>query len=178
MNNTIINGSTKSRLADLNWQNLMKEFSLKNIKTPKGMEGEGLEANVYHNGVKVGSVWNYGDGGPNMDDLPKNVKDRLNQLCESLPMEGVGEGPYKPISVNNEIVFEFLAHYVKMTKKVKRATYSKILVEVHSGPFSDNLYEYKFFQKGIPNPIPLSFKEGMEKEFPNKDYVIWNEIAQ
>jgi hypothetical protein len=96
-------------------------YAVKNIKQFKGMEGEGFNATVYYNGVKLGEVRNLGDGGCNLYYIPHSDMKILENTAKWI----VGEGYEVEDQFINQIIDDTLSD-----KCFRRDCKTKVLFRV------------------------------------------------
>ena len=66
------------------------EYSVKGVKTFRGMEGTGWECSLYKDGKKIGTVLDDAHGGPLMFYIPQNEHKILDDHCKTLPKQPWG----------------------------------------------------------------------------------------
>lgn len=60
-------------------------YSVKNVKTFNGMEGQGFNCSLLKNGKNIGRVDDYANGGCFSYDIPENEKNELIEYCKTSP---------------------------------------------------------------------------------------------
>jgi len=94
-------------------------YTLKNIRTFKGMEGMGgFNATLYRDGIKIGEVINDDSGGPNCYHIPANELKTLTEYAASV---------YRDIEFEvedmfvNTLIDDYLEHK-RLSKYCKKET--------------------------------------------------------
>ncbi len=131
---------------------------LKNIKTFRGMEGYGVNANVYINGVKCMFIYDSGDGGmmnfehnvtknQAMNDRVKSCIEALEAHIKTLPaVNRTGSGKLYPVTLEdfiNDLLVE--QEKQKVIKKMEKRMQTAILIGV---PNADR-YSYFDFKRPL-----------------------------
>lgn len=98
-------------------------YSIKNLKSFRGMEGHGFNGTLYRDGVKVGLVIDHGDGGPAyLERSPEpghqEESDRLNAYARSLPPE---PSDFGDLAVTTDFFLASLLEDADRQARMKRA---------------------------------------------------------
>lgn len=108
-------------------------YTVKNVKSFQGREGNGYECSLYKDGKKIGTVTDTASGGMTDFYLDKGEKEILDAHCLTLPKWGseFGDGEDKydtdcDIFIGN-IVSEF-----EQTRDMKRKCNKKTLFTLHT----------------------------------------------
>ena len=123
-------------------------FSLKNIKTFKGREGEGCQGDIYYDGKKVGWYSDNADGG--MADIDfygeREQRQRMSDLLKAATVKYYAQypltGKFADLDTDEEMFMGELVAFSEHEKEFKK--YQKdgyIAMAVFRKP-GDELYEY------------------------------------
>lgn len=112
-------------------------YTVKNVKTFRGMEGQGFECSLYKDGKKIGTVTDDAQGGPYRFFLKKGEEEILQAHAKTLPKLPWGFTPHPPLDpdgmtqdadiVVNNLVEDFLEE-----KRLRKMCKSKIIFTLHS----------------------------------------------
>lgn len=145
------------------------KISFKNVKTFRGMDGYGINADVYINGVKCMFIYDSGDGGEmNFDENihgknPKQVVDNIKLLkdyIEQLPKkEWKFEGETKFLKVTMEDYFN--DKLVEMEEEKNKLAFQKKMVKLFEtaiviGVPNSGKYQYLNYKRQL-NTLPVMY---------------------
>ena len=95
-------------------------FALKALKSMETMDGVAWNANIYHQGKKVGFVEDRGDGGPTYVQLPEQLQKALQaQAIESGWKSEFCDPASDPLEIFGEFFFSVLADEIEALKRIR-----------------------------------------------------------
>ncbi|MDH5599027.1 MAG: hypothetical protein OEY34_07880 [Cyclobacteriaceae bacterium] len=138
------------------------EYRMKNVKTFRGMEGEGFNGNLYHGKKMIAFVIDSGQGG--CYDYEIKDKARFNEFLEYLKTLPKMIFHDTELDINDEIfIGQLVSDYIeeKEMKKIFKLTANHIVIEHEEGRFTTWKYPAKFSEmsKTDIKRIKMFFKE-------------------
>lgn len=173
----------------------MKEpkIDFKNVKTFQGMEGVGINADLYINGVKCYFIYDSGDGGElNFQDIIKGDitkiqfnKMLLDEYIKSLPKKKWnigGKEKFYPVTLEDYINDKIVEWDEQKRKKAfKKKTQKLFNTCIVFGVPDSGTYQYLNYKKPLssfPKPFLENQIENVQKKYCNGDVQILNTNLQ
>ena len=142
-------------------------YTVKNVKSFQGREGDGFKCSLYLDGKKIGTVIDTADGGMVDFYLDNGEKEKLDAHCLTLPKV---KSKYflNGLTVDADIFVSELVSKYEVKQKIKRWCKTKTVFRLDD----DKEDSYNVLK------IPFSdkVKEHILKEYAGKNPIIMNEI--
>lgn len=154
-------------------------YSVKGIKTFRGMEGQGFNATLYRGGKKVALVIDEGcggsmifewvNGGRHAADMPDvRVLEDYAKSLPPIPADPAWGPGHEPLTMDGDLFVAELVGAFEMEQKMRRQMKKKTLFQVGAEIGSDEFRQ-------VNAPLSSTVKEWIANKYPGQQVRILNE---
>ena len=151
----------------------MPTYTVKNVKSFRGMEGYGFECSLYKDGKRIGTVTDTADGGMlNFYFNDRSEEKILDDFCKTLPKWGSEYGNTE-YDTDADIFVNNLVNKFEEDKRWKKKCKTKTIVKVtpNDSLKKKEIWEYKRdFQTVTPE-----IRQNIVKQYPDANVEFINE---